>query len=651
VSDRPTLKAYFVAGSTVLQSEMDDLIDSLALLSELNAHGHAGVYSPVGHSHTGEYAVTTHNHDGSYAATSHNHDAAYAAAVHQARHQTGGTDPITGNISAKALVGVKANSDTIVSTRRNLRVNSGINTSLTVTDDPANDTAVINFNATAGQIDIDALPAASAVATTDHIMASVAGAERKVTIPNFVKGKRAEIVVTAANARNSAYGDAVCTGIADEATINNAISDLATPGGVVRLSEGSFNLNSPILLNRSSVSLLGQGTKDFFQTTYVSSGILGTSLVPTGTFAGSAVVMVQLASDANPAQGVKLADFVIHGNRLPVGVPVDGVLFRAYKSKIRDISVYKCTGNGVKLLGYEGWNTYETMLQGIIASWNTLDGVRFDSNTADMHGSDFLLNNNGRYGMYHRSSGNMFNRVHGYGNLTNLFVDVSSISKFMNCKFENAKEHGVIMDSTNGSILAVSLIGCNFRSNGFNANNTYDDLLMGSNFGGGASANDVNRVIVAHCNFLHESTDTPNKVRYHVNLFNNSVKRCIIGPNDFGTGGIALTAPINRATTASGTTANQIIGSLGWKTKGHGTHTSTPGAVMSITIPHGVAGPGWPDEVHVVPANANAALAPTWHVSVDATNILLTFTSPLTAATSYSWRWSAEKVYGGVAGP
>lgn len=66
--------------------------------------------------------------------------------------------------------------------------------------------------------------------------------------------------VAASNASDGSRdaADFICSGAADEATINTAIDSLPASGGSVELSEGLFTLNGPILFD-SNVTLRGQG--------------------------------------------------------------------------------------------------------------------------------------------------------------------------------------------------------------------------------------------------------------------------------------------------------------------------------------------------------------------------------------------------------
>ena len=71
-----------------------------------------------------------------------------------------------------------------------------------------------------------------------------------------------------------------------------------------------------------------------------------------------------------------------------------------------------------------------------------------------------------------------------------------------------------------------------------------------------------------------------------------------------------------------------------------GSSTQTPGAVTTVTIAHGLG--GTPTTFRAQAADSNSRGAPSFYLSVDQTNITLNFSSALTAATAYTWVWSAE---------
>ena len=66
------------------------------------------------------------------------------------------------------------------------------------------------------------------------------------------------VLVAASNAITTTGADYICDGTADEVQINLAIVDVATTGGVVQLTEGTFTLAGSIVID-SSVTLRGCG--------------------------------------------------------------------------------------------------------------------------------------------------------------------------------------------------------------------------------------------------------------------------------------------------------------------------------------------------------------------------------------------------------
>ena len=68
---------------------------------------------------------------------------------HAATHQTGGSDPITGNLDANARVGVMS-AGTLVGTRRRINFIAGTNVTLNVVDDATNEKVDVTINAVGG---------------------------------------------------------------------------------------------------------------------------------------------------------------------------------------------------------------------------------------------------------------------------------------------------------------------------------------------------------------------------------------------------------------------------------------------------------------------------------------------------------------------
>lgn len=91
------------------------------------------IWEAVAHSETTGQTVNDH----------HNED-------HQARHQSGGADALTGNLDATARVSVSKNSAADVGARRTLNFIEGTNVTLTITDDAAGEEVDITIAASGG---------------------------------------------------------------------------------------------------------------------------------------------------------------------------------------------------------------------------------------------------------------------------------------------------------------------------------------------------------------------------------------------------------------------------------------------------------------------------------------------------------------------
>lgn len=86
-------------------------------------------------------------------------------------------------------------------------------------------------------------------------------------------------------------------------------------------------------------------------------------------------------------------------------------------------------------------------------------------------------------------------------------------------------------------------------------------------------------------------------------------------------------------------------GSAGYKTVNGGISTTTPGAVTTVSIAHGLGLSTRtiaPTKFVVQAGDANARGAPAYFVTVTTANVVLNFVSALTAATPYTFNWRAE---------
>lgn len=333
------------------------------------------------------------------------------------------------------------------------------------------------------------------------------------------------VAASDASAHSQAAADWICDGTADEVQINLAISALLTTGGRVALTEGTFDVLSPVLSENDNVTLVGAGCGQRTGGTQIG---VGTKIRAASGFSGTEVVKVQRAANDRPVYGPLLRDFTVDVNN--VGSGVDGVLFRANRGHIDHVHVHRATGNNFRIQGYASpqWDTYDTTLAFVQAGDAVGSGVYLDTNANDVHLIHPILYNNGS-NLRLKGSSVQVTGGHFYDATTyNVWFDGGgSRSKFANCKIEGAGQHGVNVDSTNGGYSSLQFTGCNFSNNGDSADNTCDHIIQQ-----GPSGNGIGRTNITGCDFSWKGSG--NKPRYGVNLNSSCSQNALVESNTFG---------------------------------------------------------------------------------------------------------------------
>lgn len=345
---------------------------------------------------------------------------------------------------------------------------------------------------------------------------------------------RVAVVVAANNASSISKADAdyVCDGINDEVEINAALASLPVGGGKVILSEGAFNVASPILIQTDGTTVSGAGCGN------MSTGSQGAVATKIQAVAGisTAIVLVQTVANDKPVYGVTLRDFTVDGGL--VGTNVDGVLFRSNRGLIEHVHTHLCSGNGIRLRGYSiatgdsvNWNTYDTILAFCQSASNTLDGVQFDTGGTDCHLISCIIFSNGQDNFHMKAGSAQITGCHFYNPARyNIFFDsAGSRTKISNCKIEGAGQHGVYIDSTTSGTSDIQITGCNFKNSGDSADNTFDHINIT-----GPSSNGHTRTTIVGNNFSYQASVTPNRPRYGVYLAGSASQNTLVVGNAFG---------------------------------------------------------------------------------------------------------------------
>jgi hypothetical protein len=287
--------------------------------------------------------------------------------------------------------------------------------------------------------------------------------------------------------------DYTCDGTADQVEFNAAAAALPANGGVILLSPGVFNFSAPGTVLGHSHQVIGSGTGHRSNASQDSDG---TRIQAVSGFTGTEVLRVQSTANTSPLHGVTLRDFTVDGGL--IGTAVDNILFRSHTGTIDNVHSHRATGWGIRLLGYPAvnWATYDSVISGVRASYNTLGGLWFDDEAQDCHVilSVFYYNGtNIRIG----AGSQQITACHTYsGTDYNVWFDGSgSRTKIVNLKCEQAGKHGIFLDGTTAGGSDVEITACNFKNNGYSSDGTYDHVSIS----GGTFA--WSRVGVNNCHF------------------------------------------------------------------------------------------------------------------------------------------------------
>lgn len=337
------------------------------------------------------------------------------------------------------------------------------------------------------------------------------------------------------------YG-AIGDGVADDTA---AIQAALNAGGAVYFPMGEYKVTAPLQVKLDGMSLIGEGSG---HRTGATQPAIGVRIKAGPTFSGSAIILVQRAADDRPLSHIHISDLSVDGNN--VSGPIDGIVFRASQSTIHHVSIWQCSGNGLRVRGYvsPAWDTYDTMFHNMLIGYCTLSGVLMDNDSADVHFSHcvFLENQDNMQDVGGASL--QVTGCHFYGaNRYNIFLNGSGTrSKFANCKIEGASQHGIVIDSTNGGYSDIQFVGNGISSvDQAAATNTYDLVIIQ-----GPSGVGITRTAFIGNTFNSKGGFTV-KPRFGINLSTGAAQGTVIVGNSFGSASSWGSAPVNNGSTSS----------------------------------------------------------------------------------------------------
>ena len=240
--------------------------------------------------------------------------------------------------------------------------------------------------------------------------------------------RTATIVIAAHNSKDRGLAKYVCDGVNDAQIMNRAIGELPVAGGRIVLLDGDFILHDTIAIDKSYVTLQGQGFSTWL---HVGSG--------------ADVPAVKIGHTTYPVFCTIVRDLVINGNKVGQTVPVPGIAIGVLGEWAGSTFLKDVTVTGAKLHGIlVGVYTVVTMIQDCIVSDSDEVGI------ANFAWYTFVkrcvVEDNGLFGIYSEEQGTL--------------VD--------SCYIEGNTSAGVYVVDTFAPVITNNVLANNFRSAGVN---------------------------------------------------------------------------------------------------------------------------------------------------------------------------------------
>jgi len=271
------------------------------------------------------------------------------------------------------------------------------------------------------------------------------------------------IKVAASNASiiSKSVANYVCDGTSDDVEIQTAINSLdASNGGIVQLSEGTFNISAKITITNANVTLIGSG------------GGVST------TRANSVLSQINNANldyiVYSTGYNCKFIRFIIYGNQdnntTTIGISTVG---NSINAVFQDINVYKMPSHGF-LISSNGYAIGCYSELNVDMGWRfigTENFVCFRCNGQGNGNSGFYMNYTSKYislvGCMIDSNGATSTR-------DGVYIQDTYFNTVQGCFIQSNSRHGIILNGGGHHNISNNMI----LDSGILADNTYSAILM-----------------------------------------------------------------------------------------------------------------------------------------------------------------------------
>lgn len=434
----------------------------------------------------------------------------------------------------------------------------------------------------------------------------------------------------------------------DTAAIQAALDAVPSNGGIVFLPAGRYKTTATLRIEKDCTTLMGAGVGERLNGSQLTAG----SRIEPSTAVTGSVILVQRVANNRPVLACTLRDFAIEGQLR--GTALDGILFRSNRGLIDNAAVYRMTGNGIHIKGYNsvevapnGWATYETRVLGCQVLSCAAAGLFMENRGEDMHFTNNILaacQDGIRMG--EESASQQITACHCYDNTRyGIFFDAGGTrTKVIGCKIEGNDGGGVRLQTTSGQGMSgIQIVGNEFADNFAAVTNTIDDIYIGGDAATGCSGTQIvgNR-------FENKGGGAASvKARSNVYLANNAAQSTQVSANSFARSSSSLHVGTEYVIDSGNTSQylkSYVAGNIGMTTMNsgfirRGTGTINSGAT-SATITHGLdRTPTAGDIIVTLTENPTNTPGAVWVDTIGATTFAVNCENdPGASNLDFSWR-------------
>lgn len=343
------------------------------------------------------------------------------------------------------------------------------------------------------------------------------------------------VAASNASARVKERADYICDGTADDVDINAALAAASLFGTEVALTEGWFSLDDDIEVTKDNVRFVGVSKGQPLGSTPQKGGTL---LIRSANFKGTYGVKFNPAAEDRVLYGVTFENISLDG--LDLGdSSVDGVLWRAARSTMRNVWVTRWKGNGISPQSHTfavyPKASHDNLIENVRVDACGLHGMSLTNGSTDNLIRNCIVTGCGGNGISMSNgatpcTANMIIGNYIYSNTGKAVSGPLYQTQMVGNRIQDCNG-GVYLDNTTAGAGGFQIVGNILRNCSIAADNTTDGINIGCTVGSARGG------MIASNAFHTDPGDQNsglNRMRYGINITSSAVRDVSIGAQSSG---------------------------------------------------------------------------------------------------------------------